>query len=498
MAATAGVDLLRGRPTPAIGTTEAKLQQRKLDALKRGIHRIANAEALPYGIHLIGVGGAGARIVGQVLQDAPDTLLGVEGSRLSALVLDIDASALGAVRALAEKFPADRSHIETLALPMPPAAALFDSLQRYPDFLTLESPLYRWGGEHQPWLAPGMALPTAAAPMPRAVAKAIYGQAYYDGARPAAAALRRFAASVDATPADAVVCIVFGLGGGTGSGMAMDLARHLSNGILGRRVLVAGIAVAPCEGDAASHTGGALFPVLNELDCMGDEAKNRGVVQSCGDLYRNPFTAGFIVVPQQHVWESTGSLEATHQRVDREVAALLLQRRGANFWESLRLLNWVAAPSTQHSAARTPWGAKWIHMLGFADAAGAPIAVQPSLRRQFGLLPDYRPEFIELRVSDPADSQAVALAAKLDAVFAPDIPPRIAKTELAMFAQARAAYDAEPPQTRVMQHALLLDQGIALSEPSTRLQGMAGASLPGNAGWIAVSLSDLRGEAGNA
>ena len=59
MATTAGIDLMRGRPTPAIGTTEAMLQQRKLDALRRGIHRIADTTSLPYGLHLIGIGGAG-------------------------------------------------------------------------------------------------------------------------------------------------------------------------------------------------------------------------------------------------------------------------------------------------------------------------------------------------------------------------------------------------------------------------------------------------------
>tara|TARA_B110000503_G_scaffold110717_1_gene165645 strand:+ start:358 stop:489 length:132 start_codon:yes stop_codon:yes gene_type:complete len=39
---TAGLDLLRGRPTPAISSTDAKLQQRKLDALRRGVHRISD------------------------------------------------------------------------------------------------------------------------------------------------------------------------------------------------------------------------------------------------------------------------------------------------------------------------------------------------------------------------------------------------------------------------------------------------------------------------
>ena len=93
MPSTAGIDLLRGRPTPAIGTTEAKLQQRKLDALRRGIHRIADTTTLPYGVHLVGVGGAGARVIEQVLLDAPDDLLATAGSRLTALAVDIGDAA---------------------------------------------------------------------------------------------------------------------------------------------------------------------------------------------------------------------------------------------------------------------------------------------------------------------------------------------------------------------------------------------------------------------
>ncbi|MBC7733647.1 MAG: hypothetical protein H7306_17440, partial [Bacteriovorax sp.] len=104
MPATAGIDLMRGRPTPAIGSTEAKLQQRKLDALRRGVHRIADADSLPYGVHVVGVGGAGAKVVEQMLRDAPADLLATPGSRLSALVIDIDSedsAALASVRALA-------------------------------------------------------------------------------------------------------------------------------------------------------------------------------------------------------------------------------------------------------------------------------------------------------------------------------------------------------------------------------------------------------------
>ncbi len=509
MASQAGIDLLRGRPTPALGTTEAKLQQRKLDALRRGIHRIADADALAYSVHVVGLGTAGARAVEQILRHAPDGLLDNEGARLTALTIDIGATGEDTLAPLAARFPEGRAQVERLVLEVPPADVLLDSLGRYRDFLQLESPLTRWDPQYRPWVGEESVRPVGGRPGSRAAAKAIYGRAYYDGERPAAQALRRFAASLEAAPGDAVVCIVFGMGGSVGSGMAVDVARHLSNAILGRRVLVTGIGIAPCEGDAAGHTGAQLFALLNEIDCLGDEDKNRGVVLSCGDLFRNPFTAGFLLVPQQPVWAATGDLAAAHDRALREIASLLTLRNGANLWEMLRLLNWVAAPSTQHSAARTPWGSRWIHVLGYADAEG-PLAAGVGLAERLGLLPGYAPEFVEVRVADPEAPGADEVAAALERALLPEVAPvvvgggapgtvqfvlpRVGKTDLALFGPARDAYEDAGEDERRLGHSLLLERGIVLSEPSTQLDGMAGASLWGGSGWIAVPLAALRGE----
>ena len=484
---------------------EEKLKRRKLDALKRGVHRLPGGELLPVSTHVVGIGKAGAGAIAEMLR-------GLEpgAPKFHALAIDIGEQDLAPLRALAAAIPPERAEVTAVALDVPSRDALFGALRQYPEFLTLEYPRYYWGAGYEPWLAPAVELPQAGGHFKRAVAKAIYGLAYYDAPRSLERALRDFAAGVEAAQAQAVIAIVFGLGGGAGSGIAVDLARHLSNRIFGRRVLVAGIGIAPCDGDPAEHRGARLFAVLNELDCMNDEGKNRGVVASCGELFRNPFTAGFVVVPQQHVWESTGDLGETQRRADREIAALLTARGGANLWETLRLLNWVAAPSTQHSAARTPWGAKWIHMLGFADADGAPVAAGPDLPRQLGLLPGYAPEFIEMRVPSSAELDTGAWADRVQEAFAPDVPPQvvqggragsvqfilpsISKLDLRLFHQARDAYDIAEPGQRLLDHSLLLDQGVLLSEPSTRLPGMAGASLRGGESWIAVPLGELRGE----
>ena len=479
------------------GSMEERLKRRKLDALKRGIHRVGGDQSIPLTTHVVGIGKAGANAICQIIRD-----LEPDAPKFTALAIDIGDHDLAELRALASKTPLDRAEVTTVALTVPEPEDLFDALSRYGTFLRLEYPNHRWTDTGQPWLLRATHIQKGQH-FERAVAKAIYGHAYYSGPRTLQTALRTFATSIDTERSQAVVAIVFGMGGGTGSGIAVDLARHLSNGLFGRRVLVAGIGIAPCEGDQPAHTGARLFSVLSELDILGDEHKNRGVVMSCGDLFRNPFTAGFIMIPQQDIWQATHDLAATNIRVDKEIAALLTARRGTNFLELLRLLNWVAAPSTQHSAARTPWGPQWIHMLAFTDA------VDPDLRHKLGLLPTYRPEFIEIRVGE-LDANAADLAAGIQRAFTPEVPPqvvdggrqaavqfilpRIAKTDLSLFHQALAAYDAEDENHRLLNHSLLLDQGIMLCEPSTQLEGMAGASLGGGNSWIAVPLSDIRGQ----
>jgi hypothetical protein len=319
-------------------------------------------------------------------------------------------------------------------------------------------------------------------------------------------AIRRFGERVNGESAQSVVCVVFGIGGGAGSGIVVDLARHLTNAVLGRRALVVALGILPCDGDLPPHRGGGLLATLNELDCFGDEAKNRGVVVSCGELFRNPFTAGLLLVPQQHVWRATRCLEETHRRVNTEVVSLLTARGGTNLLETLRMLNWIAAPSNQHSAARTPWGDRWIHMFGFFDLDGGAVSPGADFRISLGIPNSYRPEFIEVRV--PSTTQD-SVASTVESIFAPEVPPQVTdggressvqfvlpsirKADLSWFKTALHIYEQESWDEKLLDHSLLLEQGIVLSEPSTRIEGMAGASLRDGESWIAVPMVDLLG-----
>ncbi len=487
---------------------DAKLQRRKLDALKRGIHRVPADATTAFSVHVIGVGKAGCALLTRMLGDVTASYLADDRVRLTMLAVDVADVELAKVREVAASLKTERVQVETIALNVPSKGELQDSLTRLPQSLQLEYPLYHFNPHYQPWISADTTLPSEDGHVDRALAKALYSRTYYDGDRPLAAALRRFRKSVEATSLDSVVCVVYGLGGGTGSGVAVDLARHLSTVEFGHSVVVVGMGIAPCDGDSPEHRSSALFPVITELDCMLDETKNRGVVAAFGDLYRNPFTGGFIVIPQQPVWHATHDLAATHERVDRELSSLLLRDHGAQLWETLRFLNWVAAPSTQHSAARTPYGAQWLHLWNFIDIDGGAKSNAAQWLRQLGVRDSYTPEIVELRTANPAGQGHAGIAASIDQFFKPEaatlaspggvpgsvqfILPRLRKTDIDLFFTAQEAYDKQQPAQKILDHAWLLELGIILCEPGTHLQGMAGAGLWSDESWIAVPYDDIR------
>jgi len=493
---------------------EAMRIKKRLEALKRGgVHRIKDKEPMPSVVHVVGVGKAGADFIAQMIQQAPKDFLADSRKRFTALAVDIGNQNLLQVEELAKTLPSDRAQVRTLALDVPSRDELFSSLRRYREYLKLEYPRYYWNPNYEPWLPDTITIPKAGEYFPRAIAKAIYGKAYYEGDRLMDQELELFVKSVDAASCQSIVCVVFALGDGTGSGIVVDLARHLANVKFGRRALVLGIGIVPCDGDPSEQRDGSLFPTINELDCMLDQDKNQGVVQVWGDLYRNPFTAGFLMVPQKPVWQATGDLAATQQKVNSELASFFTRNQGLDVYETLRLLNWVGAPPSQHMAARSQYGARWAHMFGFTNFE-SPVDDLPS---QLGIMAGtFNPDFFEIRVSAPEGAdlgeKLSDLSSKMSLSLSPILEPEVIhspggsetyvqfvipgakKTNLDLFYDARLAYDQQTWDEKLLQHSWLLELGVMLSEPAIRFEGMAGECLWGCACWIVVPYSDIRGE----
>ncbi|WP_413728143.1 hypothetical protein [Sodalis sp. RH19] len=502
MPSAIGIDLLRGRPVPAIGSTDAKLRQRKLDALTRGIHRISDDEAVPYNVHLVCIGMAANAFLRQFVSQMPDTLLDHERSRLSILSVDMAGEADAGLPVLPAALDGNKYFYESLAIEQGKPDALGDFFSQHAAHLQLEYPLIPNPDTFAPWLTESERNAPDRDSLSRAYVKAMYSLAYYHGERPAWHALKRFAQSVGQTETESVVCIVFSLADAVGSAIAMDLSRHLSTVRFGRRILVTGIGLAPASAANDTIAPANVYTTLNELECLCNDQLNQRITPSCGDLFKNPFTAGFLMVPDL---EPTPSEQG---KLYQALSSLLQDRAGAGLWEILRQLNWLAAPLTQHSAARTPWGNRWLHVLVMM-AVKEPSAFA-ALKNQLGISDGYEPAFVEVVCARLSKKTAEQLTRAIHQSFGQNIMvnhyaagsaqemrfilPSLAKSDLRLFAQAKTRYDASSQNEKRLSHALLLEQGLLLCEPSDAQTGVAGRNIITGKRWINLPYPAIRGE----
>jgi hypothetical protein len=270
---------------------------------------------------------------------------------------------------------------------------------------------------------------------------------------------------------------------------------------------VVGLGILPNTADPAEYSDGSLFPVINELDCMIDTEKNKGVMAVWGDLYKNPFTGGFFMVDQNDVQELTGDLAATHAYLDEGVGTFLAQNASGDLYETLKALNWLAVPADAwHPAIRGEQGDRWINVL-----APRKLADLSSLGTG-GLVKGFSTEYVEARVTGGADESTLASVASavgsvvestVDpvalAVEGPGdqvsvVIPRASKLDLAAFVPARDYYDTLEWDDKLLIHSWLLDLGVMLCEPSIRFDGMGGECIWGCACWVVVPHAAIRGE----
>jgi hypothetical protein len=212
------------------------------------MYHSASGSQSPHCLHFVGIGRTGAGMLDSMLRTGElEDILEDSRARFTALVVDIGEQDMMQARDYAEGFidrlkerniPPERAQIRFVSLEVPSRDELFASLRRYREYLKLEYPRYYWNPNYEPWIPDSVEIPKAGEHFPRAIAKAIYGKAYYDEPRTLEKELEDFAKSVNQTKLPSMVLVSFAMGGGTGSGIVVDLVRHLSNVKLGRRIPV--------------------------------------------------------------------------------------------------------------------------------------------------------------------------------------------------------------------------------------------------------------------
>lgn len=518
------------------------------------MYHSGTGEQSPHCLHVVGIGRTGAGYVDGLLRTGEiEDLLEDPRARFAALVVDIGEDDLLPVKDYAAAFvdrlkergiPPERFHFQAVALEVPERDDLFATLRRMREFLKLEYPRYYWNPNYEPWLPSNIKLPKTGDHIPRAVAKAIYAKAYYEAPRTLEKALADFTKHVDEAEIPSLVMVCFSLNGGTGSGIVVDLARHLSTVKFGRRIPVIGVGQLPSSGDG--DIGPSLFPTLNEIDCMLDDDKNGGVTTVWGDLYQSPFTGGFFAVNLEHSWQRLTSYTKTgdpvlRDRIRQEVTTKFAQDAFMRFaasdnsrvlFRALRPAGFTGAPHETVSGKSRNWTlynlAKFTHP-AVQVLPGEPVSKWHKVMEQWvdhledysGISKDFKTDYAEVHVHAPREIGFERIDAKLKekitslflvpgddstmqitnheffdtlTSYADIILPGMAKTDLDVFWKSRDAYDKLDWEGKLLEHSWILDLGVMMSEPAIRFEGMAGECLWGCACWVVVPYAQMRGD----
>jgi hypothetical protein len=250
-------------------------------------------------------------------------------TRLSLLAIDIADPEIRSLQETNEQIvramikagiPRERMRLIAQSVKFPTAEAMFDFInQKYGEYLIGEGSKL----EHfVPWLQTTMAIPPMAggAGRRRALAKAIYALNYYQLGiiRNCINAFKEQALSSIVTP---TVVMVYGLGGGTGSGIFFDFARHLRK-VLGSGIPIIAFVITPCGGDDPPAKGCSAFVAMNELSLLLNKDYNEYVTKTYGEYYRNPLNA-LIYLPLLPAFSKVGNIVTARQEMDQMMVDLL-------------------------------------------------------------------------------------------------------------------------------------------------------------------------------
>lgn len=295
------------RPPPRDRSVSRPFHPLEIDMSTSGTP--AAAPPKPHCVHAIGIGRTGAAHIEALIRTGEvEDMLATPGATFAALLIDIgdgdiqvpnDYARSLKTRLKSRGIPEDRFQYESFSLAVPDKAAFLRDLD------AARAPFKK---EHDHDLLAGLpkdyAMPAQGTHIPRAIAKALYSIEYFLGERTLEGALRRFATQVQKAEHPSTVLIAYGLAGGTGSGMAVDLARHLSNGLFEGKVPVVGVGQLSHSGDGEYFNNLSQYMAIEDVDhAMNDSATDK--------LHKNPFTGGFFIVASEQSWQRLTAYTST-------------------------------------------------------------------------------------------------------------------------------------------------------------------------------------------
>jgi hypothetical protein len=168
---------------------------------------------------------------------------------------------------------------------------------------------------------------------PRAIAKAIGAFGLYLDDKPIAGALKRFADQIKRASHPSTIFVAFGLAGGTGSGMAFDIARELKKLGLDDAVQLVGLTQLSHSGDGAYHNSLAQTMTIEAIDRAAS-----------GPTDKNPFPGGCFVVSSEHSWQRLTAYTTTGLKEVRQQFKQMVTNR----FVADCVLRWAVSDNAVH------------------------------------------------------------------------------------------------------------------------------------------------------
>ncbi len=281
-------------------------------------------------IHLVGLGGAGTNIVESFLKSEKTMeLLESGASRLSLMALDIADPDIKSLEEAHTKVldamkrngvPRERLSLIARSIKFPSAEAMFDFVHhKFSEHLINEGIRVK---EYNPWLPSTVAIPPLAggAGRRRSLAKAIYNLNYYQLGiiKSLINMYKDHALSSINAP---IILLLFGLGGGTGSGIVFDFARHLRKSV-GSGVPILALCVLPCAGDDPPAKGYSAYNAITEFTALLNRETNEKLVEKLGEEYRNPFNS-VLFLPLMPAYSKTGNIMLARDEIDQMITEMI-------------------------------------------------------------------------------------------------------------------------------------------------------------------------------
>jgi tubulin-like protein len=253
-------------------------------------------------IHILGLGGTGTNVIQALIEsDRFFNLLTSEDFNIACLSVDVADADIGnlvnSYKSTQSKLEAkgvsvDRLWVRGLNMKFNTPESLFEFMSKYNTYLMKEGIV---ATNYKPWVQSSMTIPPLAGGVGRmrALSKAVYALNYYHYSE-LNSAISVFKDRVLTSKFQPIVVLVFGLGGGTGSGMVFDFARHL-RAKLGSSVPIIGLAILPSAADDLLARGPAPYNALMEAELLFNRKLNEQVAKKYGAAYTNPFNSLFFV-----------------------------------------------------------------------------------------------------------------------------------------------------------------------------------------------------------